>query len=60
MRVFLSKGDNDEEIVVEARLEGDGGMIGDMSQVVRPGDSFGSISFEELSELGSGEHELDL
>ena len=60
MRVFLSKGDNDEEIVVEARLEGDGGMIGDMSHVVRPGESFDSISFEEQSELGSGEHELDL
>ena len=58
MIIFLSDTDSNE-IRVQARFEGDGDMIGDMMQVVQPGESFGGVSFEQLSKLGPGEHEID-
>ncbi len=47
------------DIEVRARMEGDD-IVGDMSQVVRPGGDFGGIPFADLQKLGPGEHDLDV
>jgi hypothetical protein len=57
MKVFLTV-DPAVGIEVRARMEGDG-VIGDFSTLIKPGDSFGDVSFDELKRLGPGEHEVD-
>jgi hypothetical protein len=57
MVVFLTKTETGG-VHVQARLQGEGGTIGDMSHEVRPGESFFGWSAEELKALGQGRQEL--
>jgi len=58
MKVCLSE-DDDGNILVEARFEGEG-IEGDASSTVEPDGSFFGIPFTELQEMGSGEHEIEV
>jgi hypothetical protein len=57
MIVFLTMLD-DGRILVQARAEGVGGIVGDMEQTVREGGGFMGHDYAELKRLGDGEHEL--
>ena len=46
-----------DHILVSARAEGDG-MLGDIFEEVRPGESFWGLSYEDLRNHGSGELEM--
>jgi hypothetical protein len=48
----------DGEVQVMARLEGPGGMLGDVNRYVTPGGEFMGHHYEELVSLGTGQHEL--
>jgi hypothetical protein len=48
----------DGEVQVMARIEGPGGMLGDVNRYVAPGGEFMGHSYEELVSLGTGQHEL--
>ena len=43
----------EDEILVLSRFENNG-IVGDLSEVLKPGDSFVGISFKQLFEKGSG------
>jgi hypothetical protein len=58
MKVYLVHGE-DGAVHIMARAEGPRGLIGDMHHVVRPGESWGDLSYEELRALGEGEHDID-
>ena len=47
------------EIEIWMRAEGEDGLIGDARQIIKPNESFGELSFEDLLRLGEGEHELE-
>lgn len=57
MKVFLSKGQNGG-VYVRARLEGEGGAVGDISREVMPGQDLFGVPFETLLSLGEGEHDI--
>ncbi len=46
------------DILVQARAEGPGGIVGDMEETVRHGGDFLGHDYDELKRLGDGEHEL--
>jgi hypothetical protein len=56
MRVFLSKVDGG--VMVQARLEGGDGLLGEAAQLVRPGEAFGQFTHDELVAMGEGEKEI--
>ena len=58
VKVFLSKVAGG--VLVQMRAEGDADMLGDLSQLVAPGDSFGQFTHDELVAMGEGEHELHI
>ena len=46
-------------VVIQARAEGPGGMVGDATWEIRPGESLcDGFSFEELLGMGLGEFEV--
>lgn len=45
-------------VFVQVRAEGDG-IVGDATRLVRPGETFFDLSYEQLFALGDGEHSLD-
>jgi hypothetical protein len=47
-------------VLVQARAEGDGDLVGDLGQLVTPSESFGQFTHDELVAMGEGEHDLDL
>lgn len=57
MKVFLQISAHGD-ILVQARAEGDDGMVGDMGQIVRHGGDFMGHDYDELTRLGEGEHDL--
>lgn len=57
MIVFLNITEHGD-IIVQARAEGNGGMLGDMQQTVRQGGEFLGHDYDELKRLGEGEHDL--
>jgi hypothetical protein len=56
VKVFLSKIAGG--VLVQARAEGDADMLGDLSLIVAPGETFASVTFDELVAMGCGEHEI--
>jgi hypothetical protein len=56
MKVYIHH--EGERIVIMARAEGPGGLIGDLIHDVLPGESWGDLSYEELRQLGEGEHDV--
>ena len=58
VKVFLSKVAGG--VLVQLRAEGDADMLGDLSQLVAWGESFGQFTHDELVAMGEGEHDLDL
>ncbi len=56
MIVFLQI--KDDTILVQARAEGVGGIVGDMEQLVQPGGDFAGHGYDELKRLGEGEHDI--
>ncbi len=57
MTVFLSHTESGN-VFVQARAEGPGGMIGDLSREIKPGGDFYGIPFEKLKAMGEGRQEL--
>ena len=47
-------------IVLRARAEGDEGMVGDFIEEISPNDTFGTMTYEQLLELGQGKIDIDL
>jgi hypothetical protein len=43
---------------VQARLEGPGGVVGDLVRDVRPGDELFGLTYEQLAALGDGAHDV--
>ena len=59
MKFFIS-GISPEKVTIMARAESeDGKTIGDMIVDIHPGESFSGLSFDQLVELGLGEHDYD-
>ena len=58
MKVFLNRRPNDT-IVVRAGIAGEG-YYGDMSQAVRPGDTFLGKTHAEWLEMPEGENEIEV
>jgi hypothetical protein len=56
MKVFLSKVAGG--VLVQARAEGDGDLVGDLAQLITPSESFGQFTHDELVAMGEGEHEI--
>lgn len=55
MKVYLTVEKN--RVLIAARAEGEG-MLGDLFEEVRPGESFWGFSYEDLKKHGSGELEI--
>jgi hypothetical protein len=49
----------DGTVYLQARLEGDGGMIGDAVRTVREGERFCGLTHAELKKVGAGIVEVD-
>jgi hypothetical protein len=47
-----------DRVIVQARAEGPGGMLGDLMQEVHAGQSFLVWTYEELRVLGAGRREI--
>lgn len=43
-----------ETVVLRARFEGDGGMVGDAFDECHPGGDWGGLSYDELRAAGAG------
>jgi len=57
MRVFVNH--RGSEVHVTARAEGEAGMVGDMSFVLRPGDPpVFDLTYDEWRNLPAGQHDL--
>jgi hypothetical protein len=41
-------------IILQARMEGRGGMLGDALEEIRPGQSFRGLSYQELKDAKAG------
>jgi hypothetical protein len=55
---FYIRSVSPEHVSVRARAESeDGGMVGDLFRDIKPEQSIFGYTFEELQELGPGEHE---
>ena len=55
--VFFIDKISKKSIAVRARAESeDGDMVGDLIQEVEPGESFGGYSFDQLYQMGTGQH----
>lgn len=59
MTVFVTLSEEDGSVTVLARAEGPGGIVGDMRQVIEPGESFLGYSYEEWQEGGSGRRDVE-
>lgn len=57
MKAFFTNINGDVQIL--ARMEGDNGMVGQFSHLVRDGELFLGWTVAELLELGDGEHEIE-
>lgn len=57
MTIHLSKLD-DGVLLVQARLEGQDGSVGDMVREVRPGGTFAGKTYDELLALAPGAVEI--
>jgi hypothetical protein len=55
MKVFLSRVDGG--VMVQARMEAEG-IVGEVAQLVEPGDDFFGYSHDQLVAMGNGEHVL--
>lgn len=55
-QVWFFQTDADKNIILQARAEGDAGMIGDASDIITPGGSTGvhGLSYEALLIYGAG------
>jgi hypothetical protein len=53
MKIYISVSKNSDEIEVRARAESPG-IIGDMIEVIKPGESFEELSYDELRAHGNG------
>jgi len=49
----------DDSMLVSSRHDLPGGAIGDSFLTVTPGQHIGDLSYEQLRELGSGQHDID-
>jgi hypothetical protein len=58
MKVYVSVFSDPDEIEVRARAESPG-VIGDALEVIKPGESYRNLSYDELRAYGSGVLEID-
>jgi hypothetical protein len=58
MRVLLRHPRNGK-LLLQADAEGPGGMLGDLTKVLGPGDEFIGWTYEALLALGPGGHEIE-
>jgi hypothetical protein len=58
VKVFISKAGGGV-LLVRVRAEGPGGVLGDLTEEVRPGGSFLGHAYDELAALTQGGHDLD-
>ena len=54
MNIFIRMGV--DEVIVMARAEGVG-CVGDLRQIVKKGETFGKLTYEDLINMGEGEHQ---
>lgn len=47
-KVYVRKKEGEDLVFISVRAEGPGGMVGDLFEEVRPGESFGDFSYAEL------------
>ncbi|MHC4093542.1 MAG: hypothetical protein ACYSVY_25260 [Planctomycetota bacterium] len=61
MKVFLRLLSGGGILTQAITQDGDRVIGGDLNTIVKPGDALlGVVPYEELSELGAGEHEFDI
>lgn len=48
-----------DEVEVMARMVSDDGLVGDLREVVKPGETFWGWTYQELRDLGTGEHDIE-
>jgi hypothetical protein len=58
MNVSLFRKPDEEEILLQGRAEGPGKTLGDLVEVIRPGDVVLGWTYEEIRALGNCMHDL--
>lgn len=56
--VFSISEISDDRVTIHARAEGPGGLVGDATFLIHPGETFLDASFDTLVEMGVGGHTL--